>query len=71
MFLPSRREEIATQNWSTLRDTRKIHRKICGASRGMNNGSTFGDNYQGDLHGGGNFLVKHSKVQNLDSRIQR
>ena len=51
MFLPSRREEIATQNWSTLRDTRKIHRKICGASRGMNNGRTFGDNYQGDLHG--------------------
>ena len=54
-FCPLGENEIATQNWNILRDTRKIHRKICGASRGVNDGSTFGDNYQGDLHGRGNF----------------
>lgn len=55
-FCPLGENEIAIQNWSILRDTRKIHRKICGASRDVNDGSTFGDNYQGDFHGREKFL---------------
>ena len=55
-FCPLGENEIATQNWITLRDARKIHRKVCRASRDVNDSSTFGDNYQGDLHGRGNFL---------------